>query len=55
MVSLTVVVRVIVLRVVEWTSLEPAGTGWARPVEECESPAACELSASGMAWFCATV
>lgn len=93
LVSLTVVVRVIVLRVVEATSLPLAGTGWARPVEECESPApgaeagtelsgpgvtpggdcpsdvcpfsagggadpcpaaTCELSAPGMAWFCAT-
>lgn len=99
LVSLTVVVRVIVLLVVllvvDSPSLPPAGTGWTRPVEECESPApapgveagaelsgpgvvsggdcpsgvcpcsaggaadpcspaTCELSVSGMAWFCAT-
>lgn len=95
LVSLTVVVRVIVLRVVEGLSLPSAGTGWTRLVEECESPdpasgaepgagpsgpgvatggdcssgvcpfsadgdadpcspATCELSMSGVAWFCAT-
>lgn len=56
LVSLTVVVRVMVLRVVDAPSLPPAGTGWTRPVEECESPApspgaeaGAELSGSGVA------
>lgn len=60
-VSLTVVVRVIVLRVVEATWLSVAGTGWARPVEECESTAAgaccpsvvCPFSAGGASDPCA--
>lgn len=37
LVSLIVVVRVIVLRVVAPSS-SPASSGWVRPVEECESP-----------------
>jgi hypothetical protein len=47
LVNLTVVVRVIVLRVVErpWSLL--AGTGATRPVEECESPAPAPGSEAG--------
>lgn len=69
LVSFTVVVRVIVLRVVEAAGLLPsAGAGVAAgadcapgvcpfsaggAADPC-SAAACELAVSGLAWFCAT-
>lgn len=69
LVSLTVVVRVMVLRVVEATWLPSAGAGVATgadcapgvcpfsaggAADPCSAAAACELSVSGLAWFCAT-
>lgn len=68
LVSLTVVVRVMVLRVVKATWLPSAGAGVA-PGADCApgvcpfsaggaadpcSAAACEMPVSGLAWFCAT-
>lgn len=69
LVSLTVVVRVIVLRVVEAAGLLPSAGAGVGPGADCApgvcpfsaggaadpcSAAACELPVSGLAWFCAT-